>query len=115
MSGAGNGEGRQAQLALLHSGVIWSIRKAPDGSANAMHPQGRVTNAIYCPPKEMHLTVDFYEYLVEMPTPATRFYRPDPALSDLDRNNLSELMPPELARLVAYIDATFVQQILTVS
>src|SRR6056297_880336 len=67
------------------------------------------------PPKVMPLPVDLHEDLIEMPPPVAGFHALDTAFADLRGEHRAEPIPPEPHRLVADVDAAFVQKILHVA
>ncbi len=66
------------------------------------------------PPQVMPLAVDLHEDLVQVPSPVARTHALDPALPDLGGDHRPEPVPPEPHRLMANIDAPFVQKILDI-
>jgi hypothetical protein len=63
-------------------------------------------------PQLVPLAVDLHEHLVQVPSPAAGLHALDPALPDLGCEQRAEAMPPEPHRLVADLDAAFVQHVL---
>ena len=75
-----------------------------------------LTLVIYGAPQVVGFTVDLYEHLVQMPLPirmSTKLL--NPFSSDLSGKHQAEPVPPKPHRLVADIDATFMQQILDIA
>ncbi len=66
------------------------------------------------PPQIMCVAIDLHEHLVEVPSPTAGLHPLNPTLPDLGGKHRAEPMPPVSDRLVADIDAPFVQQILYV-
>ncbi len=62
-------------------------------------------------PQVMHLPVDPYENLVQVPLPVRIRLVMNPPLSYLSSEHRTESIPPEPYRLVADIDAAFMQQV----
>ena len=67
------------------------------------------------PPEIVRLAIDFYDHLVEMPSPPAGSHPLDAPLSDLGREHRTEPVPPEPHRLVADIDAPLMEQVLDVT
>ena len=66
---------------------------------------------VYRPLKIVRLTIDLHEHLVEVPSPAAGLHPINPTLPNLGGEHRAEPMPPGPNRLVANIDAAFMQQI----
>jgi len=67
------------------------------------------------PPEIMPLTVDFHEHLVDVPPPVREGAQSvDAPAPDLGGEHWPKPMPPEPDRLVADVDAAFVQQVLDI-
>ena len=66
-------------------------------------------------PEVMPLAVDLHKNLVQMPAPTARPHPLDTPLPDLRREHRAEPVPPEPLRLVADIDAPFVQEVLDIA
>lgn len=67
------------------------------------------------PPEIVPLAVDLHEHLVQVPAPTARTHPRNPTLSDLRRKHRTEPVPPKSHRLMANLDATFVQQVLDIA
>jgi hypothetical protein len=68
------------------------------------------------PPKLVRLAVDLHVHLIEMPPPvAACAHSLHPFASDLGGKHRAEPVPPEPHRLVADVDATFVEQVLDIA
>ena len=67
-------------------------------------------------PQIMHLAVDLYVDLVEVPAPVSNALHPaDPLPTDVPCEHRAEPVPPEAHCLMAKIDAALEQQVLHVS
>ena len=64
------------------------------------------------PPKIMDLAVDLHENPVDVPAPAAEISSPHPLLADIAGEHRTEAIPPKSHRLMADVDAAFMQQIL---
>jgi hypothetical protein len=74
-----------------------------------------VSFVIHSPPKIVRLAVNLHEYLVQVPLPIRICaHLADPFLADLCGKQRAKSVPPKPNRLMADVDATFVQKILHV-
>jgi len=70
---------------------------------------------VHCPPEVVHLAVDLHEHLVQVPLPVRICaHLADPFLADLCGKYWAKSLPPKPNRLVADVDAAFVQEVLHV-
>ena len=66
---------------------------------------------IHSPPKIVRLTIDLYEYLIQMPLPVCpRPHSINPFPADLSGKYWAKSVPPKPNGFVADVDAAFVQQ-----
>ena len=71
---------------------------------------------IHGSPKVVRLAVNLYKNLIQMPLPVrVCAHLLNPFSADLGCKHLSKSVPPEPDRLMADLDAAFVQQVLNVS
>tara|TARA_R100000322_G_scaffold42860_1_gene26928 strand:+ start:1751 stop:2107 length:357 start_codon:yes stop_codon:yes gene_type:complete len=66
-------------------------------------------------PQVAAFTGDLHEHLVEVPPPLARLHPLDSALSDLGREKRTEPVPSIPDRLVAHIDAAFMEPVFNIS
>jgi hypothetical protein len=68
---------------------------------------------IHGPPKIVRLAVDLHEHLIQMPPPmCARPHSVNPSATDLSCKHRAKSVPPKSNRLMADVDAAFVQKIL---
>ena len=74
-----------------------------------------LTFMIDCTPKVMSFTIYLHKDFIEVPLPITRLNAPCPALLDLACELRTKSMPPVPNRFIAYVDASFMQEVFYIS